>query len=390
MHRDATSVSAHDQAAGPRYGGLPRREFLRLCAAATALMGLPGRMTAQVAEAARSAPRPPVVWLHFQECTGCSASLLRASHPDLASFILDTISLDYHETFMAAAGHQAEQALAASLQANFGKYLLVVEGAIPTALNGACCKLGGRTAQATLASAAEGAMAILCVGTCASFGGIQAADPNPTGARGVSALIPDRPVINITGCPPHPHNFLATILHFLTFQRWPALDARRRPLFAHGRRIHEHCERRPHFDAGRFAQAYGDEGHSQGHCLYKLGCKGPATWANCPVQRFNDAGVWPVSVGHPCVGCTEPDLMFKLGIADKVQIHEPTPFEAYAPAVAKEKGKGADPLTTGLAGIGLGIGLGAGMMLARRLPQAPPAAPAGKPAEDDHETPESA
>jgi hydrogenase small subunit len=370
---------------GPLPGQLARRDFLKLCVTATAMLGLPWRMAAQVAEAASAAARPPVIWLHFQECTGCSGSLLRSSHPSLAAFILDTVSLDYHETLMAAAGHQAEQVLHDALTTHAGKYLLVVEGAIPTGLDGAFCKVGGKTALASLRQAAGGAAAILSIGTCSSFGGIQAAAPNPTGAKGVGELIQGKPIINLPGCPPNPYNFLSTILHYLTFQRWPELDALHRPKFAYGRKLHEHCERRPHFDAGRFAQAYGDEGHAQGHCLYKLGCKGPATYANCSVQRFNDAGVWPVSVGHPCIGCTEPEVLFKMGIADKVQIHDPTPFDAYAPAVVKGKGKGADPVTTGIAGIGVGLAVGAGAMMARRFPHSPPAAGAPDTQEQPHE-----
>jgi hydrogenase small subunit len=157
-------------------------------------------------------------------------------------------------------------------------------------------------------------------------------------------------------------------LYYLTFKKLPELDQMGRPKFAYGRRIHEHCERRPHFDAGRFAKAYGHTTHAEGYCLYKLGCKGPATYANCSVQRFNDVGVWPVSVGHPCIGCTEPDIMFNMTIADKVQIHEPTPFDSYAPVDLREKGTGASPLTTGLLGLAAGAALGAGAMMARKLP----------------------
>jgi hydrogenase small subunit len=149
------------------------------------------------------------------------------------------------------------------------------------------------------------------------------------------------------------------------------LDQLGRPKFAYGRKIHEHCERRAHFDAGRFAKAYGDVTHAEGYCLYKLGCKGPATYANCSVIRFNDGVAWPVGIGHPCIGCTEPDLLFKTAIADKVQIHEPTPFDSYAPVNLKDKGKGPDPLTTGVIGLAAGAAIGAGVMMAKRLPDGP-------------------
>jgi hydrogenase small subunit len=328
-----------------------------------------------VAAAARSNGKPPVIWQHYQECTGCTGALLRADHPTVTSLLLDLISLDYHETLMAGAGAQAEHSLQETMEQHRGEYVLVIEGAIPTGQNGAFCKIGGKTALQALGEAAAGAALILCVGTCSSYGGIQAAAPNPTGAVGVQELVKDKPIINIPGCPPNPYNFLSTLLYYFTFHRIPELDALKRPQFAYGRRLHEHCERRPHFDAGRFAQAYGDPGHAQGHCLYKLGCKGPATFANCSVQRFNDVGAWPVSIGHPCIGCTEPDIAFRLAIEDKVQIHEPTPFDGYAPAVVKQKGKGADPVTTGLAGLGAGFALGAALLMARKLPHPPTSDP---------------
>jgi NiFe hydrogenase small subunit HydA len=346
-----------------------RRDFIRTCVTVSAMLGLPFGMVSAVAAAARASDnRPSVIWLHFQECTGCSESLLRSSHPTVSSLILDMISLDYHETLMAGSGHQAEKALHDAVQDNNGTYILVVEGAIPTKDNGIYCKIAGVTARDSLVNAARGAVAVIAIGTCAGYGGIQSVGPNPTGAVGVRDIIKDKPVINISGCPPNPYNFLSTVLYYLTFKKLPELDQLGRPKFAYGRKIHENCERRAHFDAGRFATAFGDEGHSLGYCLYKLGCKGPATYANCSVVRFNDAGVWPVAVGHPCIGCTEPDLLFKTAIADKVQIHVPTPFDSYAPIDQTDKGKGADPLTTGLLGLAAGAAIGAGIMVAKKLP----------------------
>ena len=348
--------------------GVSRRDFMKTCVAATAMMGLPFALHTKVAEAAQANNNPPVIWLHFQECTGCSESLLRSTHPTVSTLILDMISLDYHETLMAGSGHQAEKSLHDSMTANHGKYILVVEGAIPTRDNGIYCKVAGKTALESLRHAAEGAAAIISIGTCASYGGIQSVGPNPTGAVGVRDIVKDRPIINIPGCPPNPYSFLSTVLYYLTFKKLPELDDLGRPKFAYGQRIHEHCERRPHFDAGRFAKAFCDPTHAEGFCLYKLGCKGPATFANCSVQRFNDVGAWPVSVGHPCIGCTEPDILFKKAIAEKVQIHEPTPFDSYAPVDLKNKGKGPDPLTTGIVGLAAGAAIGAGAMLAKKLP----------------------
>ncbi len=285
-----------------------RRRFIKGCTMAAAALGLSDTVVPKFVAAATSSRRPPVIWLHFQECTGCTESLLRASHPDIARLILDIISLDYHETVMVPSGHQAEKSLTDSVSQYEGKFILVVEGAIPTKDGGIYCKIGNRTAMDILADVGPKAAAAIAIGTCASFGGIQAAQPNPTGSVGVNKLLTGTPVINIPGCPPNPISFLGTVLHYLTFKKLPRTDQLARPLFAYGRKNHDQCERRAHFDEGRFVEQFGDEGHKQGYCLYKVGCKGPQTFANCPAVRFNDVDVWPVGVGHGCVGCTEPDF----------------------------------------------------------------------------------
>ncbi len=284
-----------------------RRSFLKGCAMAAAALGLSDELVPKLAEAAASPKRPPVVWLHFQECTGCTEGLLRASHPDIATLILDIISLDYHETVMAAAGHQAEEILSSTIDKYSGKFICVAEGAVPTKDGGIYCKIGGRTALEIIKDVAPKAAAVISIGTCASFGGVQAASPNPTGAKGIGDVL-GKQVINIPGCPPNPIAFLGTVLHLLTFKRPPELDSLGRPLFAYGRRNHDQCERRAHFDEGRFVEQFGDANHKKGYCLYKVGCKGPVTYANCPAVRFNDVSVWPVGAGHGCIGCTEPNF----------------------------------------------------------------------------------
>ena len=281
-----------------------RRRFLGYCATLTAVLALPPALAPAVAEALAATSRPRVVWLEFQDCTGCTESFLRSSDPDIGQLILDLISLDYQETLMAAAGTQAEAAKAAAM-AEPG-YLLVVEGSIPGDVG--ACTIGGRSATDILTAAASGAAAILAVGTCATFGGIPKARPNPTSAISVSDVVAGKPLVNISGCPPVPDNITATIVHFLSFGSLPAADGLGRPLFAYGNRIHDACERRAHYDAGEFALAFGDEGHANGWCLYKLGCKGPDTFNSCPTTRWNSGTSWPVQAGHGCIGCSEPDF----------------------------------------------------------------------------------
>lgn len=287
---------------------LSRRDFLKICTIVTATMGLPYSMVEKVEAAMKKGPKPTVIWLHFMECTGCTESLLRASHPPIGRLVLDIINLEYHETLMPAAGKQAEEVLHQTMEKYKGKYICVVEGAVSTKDGGIYCKIAGKPAIQILKDVAKDAMLVIAIGTCATFGGVQAAAPNPTGAVGVKDVIGVDKLINISGCPPNPYNFLATVSYILTFGKLPELDKLRRPKFAYGRLIHDHCERRAHFDEGRFAEKFGDEGHRKGYCLYKLGCKGPVTYSNCPVIRFCDVGTWPVGSGHPCIGCTEPNF----------------------------------------------------------------------------------
>ena len=136
---------------------------------------------------------------------------------------------------------------------------------------------------------------------------------NPTGAVGVRDAVPGATIINLPGCPCNADNLTATIVHFLVFGKIPALDSNGRPLFAYGKRIHDNCERRPHFDAGQYVEHWGDDAHRKGFCLYKMGCKGPATFHNCPTQRYNEKTSWPVGSGHGCAGCSEPQFWDTMG-----------------------------------------------------------------------------
>jgi hydrogenase small subunit len=319
-----------------------------------------------MAEAAARGLKPSVIWLHFQECTGCTESLLRTSHPAIAELILDLVSLDYCETLFAAAGYQAEDALHQAMTEHAGKYICVIEGAIPVADDGIYCKIGGRTALAIVKEVADKAGAIIAIGSCASWGGIPSADPNPTGATGAPMVLAGKTVVTLPGCPANPYNFLGTALQYATFGTLPALDDKGRPLFAYRRTIHEDCPRRPHFDAGRFVEQFGDNGHALGWCLYKTGCKGPATHANCSLQPFGEVpGAWPIGVGHPCVGCTEQAVLWRMPIHSTVEIDRPTPPDTYPPIHAPQGNAGA--VAAGVAGLVSGALLGGGWMAARKL-----------------------
>jgi len=316
MKNDSSLKDRSPEEAAPEAGtlgealrsqGVSRRSFMKFCATTASMMALPPSMIPLVARALEQARRPSVIWLSFQECTGCTESLTRAHAPTVESLIFDSISLDYHHTLQAAAGHGAEAAREAAIEENFGKYLLVVDGSIPLD-NPGYSTIAGISNLDMLMEAAKGAAAIIAVGTCATYGGIPHANPNPTGAVSVSDIITDKPIVNVPGCPPIPVVITGVLAHFLTFGSLPELDHIGRPTAFYGQSIHDRCYRRPFYDKGLFAETFDDEGARKGWCLFKLGCKGPTTYNACATTKWNNGTSFPIEAGHPCLGCSEPDF----------------------------------------------------------------------------------
>lgn len=296
--------------------GISRRAFLKFCAITASSLCISGAAAKAFAQALAASPRPSVIWLSFQHCTGCSESLMRSGNPlsdrlTVENLILNFISLDYHETLQVAAGVQAEEARRAAMQANFGKYVLIVDGSLPTAENEWWMAVAGQSGLEVLRETAEGAALVITVGTCASFGGIPAAAPNPSRAMSVgevmeAGLVPTRALMNISGCPPVPEAITGSIAYFLVNGALPPLDNLKRPLLYFGKTVHDCCPRLDHFNAGEFATSFDDDGARQGHCLLLLGCKGPDTFNACTTNKWNQGTGSPTQAGHGCIGCSEP------------------------------------------------------------------------------------
>lgn len=285
--------------------GYSRRDFLKFCTMMAAYMGLQTSAVAQMANALKTTPRIPVIWLHFQECTCCSESFIRSSHPIVADIILDKLSLDYTETLMAAAGFQAEAAMHKTMKDYHGEYVLCVEGSVPNGADGVYCMIGGKTSLDILKEAAEGAKAVICWGSCACNGCVQAAKPNPTQATPIHKIIKGKPIIKVPGCPPIGEVMAGVLMHLITFGTIPALDGAGRPKAFYSKRVHDTCYRRPFYDAGMFVESFDDENAKRGYCLYKVGCKGPSTYNACGVMKWNNGTSYPIQSGHGCFGCSE-------------------------------------------------------------------------------------
>ncbi|EJM0344764.1 hydrogenase small subunit, partial [Campylobacter jejuni] len=260
------------------------------------------------------APKTKLVWLHLCECTGCSESLLRSELPSFDELIFDFFSLEYHETLMAANGTKAEELLEYVLEEDF---ILAVEGGV-AAIDTFFLTIGaqGESGYEILEKLAAKAKAIFAVGTCSSYGGIQAAYPNPSKTCGISEVLSQK-VVNIPGCPPSDINIIATLSFFALFGVLPELDEQNRPVWAYGKCLHDMCERKAKFESGIFAEHFDDEAAKNGACLFKIGCKGPYTYNNCPKVKFNAKTSWPVAAGHGCIACSEKNFWDEFGNYEK-------------------------------------------------------------------------
>jgi hydrogenase small subunit len=259
--------------------GLSRRDFLKFCAGAAATLGFSDIFTAEmIADALESAAKkPPLIWLEGQDCAGCTISLI-----------------------MAASGHMAEKAREETVKE--GGYVLVVEGSIPSA-DDRFCMVGGRPFREIVKETAEKAAAIIGVGACTAFGGI----PRGTPSKGVplSKVLPGKTIINLSTCPVHMDHLMGTLVYFLVTHKAPPLDKLGRPLMYYGTLVHDNCRRRAHFDDGEILEDWNDPKQRE-WCLVEKGCKGPETYSDCPIRRWNNGINFCIDAGAPCQGCSEP------------------------------------------------------------------------------------
>lgn len=295
--------------------GISRRSFLKFCAVTASMLAIPVGERFIFSKALAESSRPSVIWLHFQECTGCTEAITRSFDPTLENLVLNMISLEYHETLMVAAGEHAEHNLEHAIEA--GGYILIVEGSLSE--RDGWCTIGNKNSTQHLYEAMQHAGLVIAVGTCAAYGGLPKASPNPSDAISVGELmdqgrVPNKPLINLPGCPPVPEVITGAIAHYLAYGTAPKLDELRRPLCFYGRTVHDRCPRKGSYNAGKFAESFDDEGARKGWCLLHLGCKGPETYNACSALGWNGRTSSPMHTGHGCLGCSQPDFWDRWGI----------------------------------------------------------------------------
>ena len=307
--------------------GVSRRDFLKYCSYVAAMLGLSEAAAPAIAAAVEKGSKlKPALWLNGGSCSGCTESMAQVDTPDVATIVLDLLSLNYFETIMAAAGEQAEKNFADTVAA--GGYLVIYEGAVMTGEDGNTLLVNLHKSTDILKEAAEGADAIIAVGACAVDGGWVYGYPNPAGGIGVQSFLDKEgiktPVVNLPCCPTSPEWVVAMVVQWLlvadndpaTFLAKTALATRsysdtvtgatvtlNYPEYVVGSTIHDNCPRRGHFENGEFVTEFGSPEEAMGYCLYKVGCKGPQTYTQCPITRWNRSVSWCVNSGAPCIGC---------------------------------------------------------------------------------------
>lgn len=356
---------------------ITRREFIKLCAGTATALGLVGGGWSGLAEAVRplAGGDPPVLWIRGSGCSGCSASMLNTAAPGIRELLTDLVQMSWHAGFVGGGGVSVVNNLMQLADANKEKFVLVVEGPIPTGAEGRF-SIAGKTGDGRIITFVElvrelgkKARQVVAVGSCAAFGGLPAAEPNFMECVRVEKVTDSDKVVNVPGCPAHPDWIVATLLHTVIYGK-PEIDDFGRPKVFYGGLIHNNCPRRQYFDNSIFAENFGQEG-----CLLELGCKGPLTHGDCSTRLWNRGRNWCVGGEGPCIGCTEPSFPQLM-----------SPFYERMPDI---KGPGiqsaADTIGLGLgavAGLGLAAHLAGNMLTGRvgfRKSRVPGGAPAGMP-----------
>ncbi|MFO7760997.1 MAG: hydrogenase small subunit [Thermodesulfobacteriota bacterium] len=288
---------------------LNRRQFLKMAATLSAAFGFTNFPQPVAAGLKKIDPDkiPKLLYLQGQSCSGCSVSLLQSSSPSAAVMITDFSKLLFHADLSAISGPRAIRLIDDCVAGKAGEYFLALEGAIPDSMPEACV-IGDKTLHNYLEEAAETMSGAVAVGTCASFGGIPAAEGNPTGAVGLPEFYGKRNIdkflVTIPGCSVHPDWVWHTITHLVKVGL-PSLNENKSPDLFFNKTVHERCTRYQYFQEEIFASKPSDEG-----CLFKLGCQGPVTLADCPSRWWNGQ-TWCVDAGAPCIGCASPDFARK-------------------------------------------------------------------------------
>ncbi|MDQ7094165.1 hydrogenase small subunit [Desulfosporosinus sp. PR] len=322
---------------------LNRRDFLKLIFKGAILGNFYQLITPPLAQAiaAGDVKKLPVVMIEAGTCTGDSISLDNIWTPAFSDVLSNLVDWRYDWVMNQVQGDEVYQILQETYEKLPNEYILLIQGAMIQSGRGHYNHIAyekGKliTGIELIRRLGIKAKYIVAIGSCAAFGGPASGYPNPAQATGVQNILTERRVINVSGCPAHPDWIIGTLLHLALYGE-PELDGYGRPKLFYRETIHNQCPRRHYYDQGIFATDIG-----QKECLYRVGCKGPVTYADCPTRRWNDRFNWPIGCNTPCIGCTEP------GFPDLM-----SPFSLHSPDIPSPGGTKVTTDSVGLGVLGL-------------------------------------
>ncbi|NMA70034.1 MAG: hydrogenase small subunit [Desulfitobacterium sp.] len=327
---------------------LNRRQFLKLIIQGAVLGNFINLISPELEKALAQGEirKLPIIMIETGTCTGDSISLNNIWTPTFSDIFNNITEWRYDWTLSQGQGDLLHQVILDTEESNTD-FVLLVQGSIVQQDKGNYNHVAlenGKliTGVDMVRRLGLKAKYVVAIGSCATYGGPASGYPNPTNSTGVQNILPERRVINVSGCPAHPDWIMGTLLHLALYGE-PELEKFGRPKMFYGETIHNNCPRRRYYDQGIFATDVG-----QKECLYRVGCKGPVTYADCPIRQWNDRFNWPIGCNSPCIGCTEPgypDLM------EPFTNHFPDiPFPGGSRATTDRVGRGI----LGLAGLGIG------------------------------------
>jgi ferredoxin hydrogenase small subunit len=262
-----------------------------------------------------------LIWLQSAGCGGCTMSLLCSDSRDLFGTLESSgVHVLWHPTVSEASGAEATRLLERCAGGSEALDILCLEGALLRGPRGSgkfhLHAGSGVPMTEWVSRLAAVARYTVAIGSCAAYGGVTAGGINPTEACGMQyesdlaggllgADYRSRgglPVINVSGCPPHPGWITETLTALALGALGPRdLDKFGRPRFFADHLVHHGCTRNEYYEFKASAQKPSDLG-----CLMEnMGCKGTQAHADCNVRLWNGDGSC-VRGGYACISCTEP------------------------------------------------------------------------------------
>ncbi|MGV8981403.1 hydrogenase small subunit [Clostridium sp.] len=283
---------------------ISRRDFLKWSVAAGVALNIDFDL-GNVNTVLAAETDPPIIWIQGAGCSGCTISTLNVTNPaTIDDVLLNKISMKYNSTIMTASGELAMQTLDQSATLYKGQFILVIEGAVPTGVDGNYCIMGEvngvpLTMQQAVLKYGPMAKYVVAAGTCASFGGVSAA-ASSTVCQSAKTILTGKttnPIVNLPGCPVHPTVLIQSLLDLILIGK-PAVDTYNRPTKYYAKSVHSVCPRRETGDASQIGSKTG--------CFEEFGCMGPGCQNICPSMKWNNGQAWCIGVNYPCIGCSNP------------------------------------------------------------------------------------